>query len=49
MNPFLSTHDKAIGILLPVKFLDTPSEVVDFRDAEILRSLLLALLSEGRI
>ena len=49
MNPFLSTHDEIVGLLLPVKFLDTPSEVVDIRDADILRSLLSALLSEGRI
>jgi putative aminopeptidase FrvX len=49
MNPFLSTHDEIIGLLLPVKFLDTPSEVVDIRDANTLRSLLLALLDEGGI
>lgn len=49
MNPFLSTHEEIIGLLLPVKFLDTPSEVVDTRDAENLKSLLLALLEEGRM
>lgn len=49
MNPFLSTHEEIIALLLPVKFLDTPSEVVDIQDAENLKSLLLALLEEGRI
>lgn len=49
MNPFLSAHEEIIGLLLPVKFLDTPSEVVDTQDAENIKSLLLALLEEGRM
>jgi len=49
MNSFLLAHNEIIGLLLPVKFLDTPSEVVDTRDAYTMRSLLLALLGEGRL
>jgi putative aminopeptidase FrvX len=48
MNPFMPTHEEVIGLLLPVKFSDTPAETIDTRDADILRSLLLALLDEGR-
>jgi putative aminopeptidase FrvX len=49
MNPFLTSRKEVIGLLLPVKFSETPAEVVDARDADTLRSLLLALLEEGRI
>ncbi len=47
LNPFLSKRDEVIGIFLPVKFSQTPSEVVDAQDAETLSSLLTALLKEG--
>jgi putative aminopeptidase FrvX len=47
MNPFLPKHDEVIGLFLPVKFSQTPSEVVDAEDAETLRSLLNVLLKEG--
>ena len=47
MNPFLSKHEEIIGIFLPVKFSQTPSEVVDTKDADTLSFLLSALLQEG--
>lgn len=47
MNPFLSTHEEIIGLFLPAKFSQTPSEVVDIKDADTLSSLLSALLQEG--
>jgi putative aminopeptidase FrvX len=46
MNPFLSTHEEIIGLFLPVKYSQTPSEVVDTKDAEALSSLLFVLLQE---
>ncbi len=49
INPFFMSHEEVIGLLLPVKFSDTPAEVVDIRDADTLRSLLFALFGEGRI
>jgi putative aminopeptidase FrvX len=49
MHPFLSKHDEIIGLFLPVKFSQTPSEVVDTRDVDALSSLLSVLLQEGRI
>ena len=48
MNPFLSTHKEIIGLLLPVKFSDTPVETIDSKDADILGALLSALVDEGR-
>lgn len=49
MHPFWSDHTEVIGIMLPVKFSGTPSEVVDIKDAEILRSLLSAMLHGRRM
>jgi putative aminopeptidase FrvX len=49
MEPFVTENEQVIGLFLPVKFSQTPSEVVDTRDAEALSSLLLALLQEGRM
>ena len=45
--PFLSDREEVVGLFLPVKFSQTPSEVVDTRDAEALDSLLSMLLKEG--
>jgi putative aminopeptidase FrvX len=47
MVPFLSNHDEVIGLFLPVKFSQTPSEVVETKDLKSLSSLLLVLLQEG--
>ena len=49
LNPFLKEDAEFIGLFLPVKFSQTPSEIVDIKDVETLNSLLSALLQEGRI
>jgi putative aminopeptidase FrvX len=49
LNPFSAEGQEFIGLFLPVKFAQTPSEIVDARDVEVLDSLLAALLGEGRI
>ena len=49
LNPFLAKDEEFIGLFLPVKFPQTPSEIVDTKDMETLNSLLSALLQEGRI
>ncbi len=49
MNPFLTRHDEVIGLFLPVKFSQTPSEVVDTKDLESLGHLLSGLLHERGI
>ena len=43
LAPFLSDKNVS-GVFLPVKFPDTPNEVVDFRDVRSLVSLMLTLL-----
>jgi putative aminopeptidase FrvX len=48
INPFLDTHEEIAGLFLPVRFASTPSEVVDFKDVESLKTLLLAIFQEGR-
>ncbi len=48
MTPFLPTQEEVIGLLLPVKFSDTPVETIDSKDADILGFLLSALIDEGR-
>jgi putative aminopeptidase FrvX len=47
MNSFLPKHDEVIGLFLPVLYYQTPSEVVDIKDADSLCSLLSALIREG--
>jgi putative aminopeptidase FrvX len=47
IQPFLSDHEEVIGLFLPVKFAQTPSEVLDTWDAEALIFLLCELLKEG--
>jgi putative aminopeptidase FrvX len=49
LNPFAGADLKVIGLLLPSKFAQTPSEIVDTRDLEALDALLHALLKEGRL
>jgi hypothetical protein len=47
MIPFLSNHDEVIGLFLPVKFSQTPSEVIDTKDLNSLSHLLYGLLHDG--
>lgn len=47
LAPFLETHEESAGLFLPVRFLLTPSEVVDFKDVESLKALLAAFFQEG--
>jgi putative aminopeptidase FrvX len=47
MNPFLTKHEEVIGLFLPVKFSQTPSEVVDTKDIDSLINLLSGLLQDG--
>ncbi len=49
LSPFSAEEKEVIGLFLPVKFEQTPSEIVDARDMEALDSLLSALLQEGRM
>jgi putative aminopeptidase FrvX len=49
LNPFSANDNSFIGLLLPIKFAQTPSEIVDSKDIEVLHALLAALLGEGRI
>ena len=44
INPFLGKGKDVIGILLPVKFSSTPSEVIDLRDVEQLKIILSSLI-----
>jgi putative aminopeptidase FrvX len=49
LNALSAEGREFIGLFLPVKFAQTPSEIVDDRDVEALDSLLSALLQqEGR-
>jgi putative aminopeptidase FrvX len=47
VNPFLDTHEESAGLFLPVRFASTPSEIVDFKDVESLKTFLLAIFQEG--
>jgi putative aminopeptidase FrvX len=49
LNPFTAEEKDFVGLFLPVKFAQTPSEIVHFKDLETLHVLLAALLKEGRI
>jgi putative aminopeptidase FrvX len=48
LNPFSANDREVTGLFLPVKFAQTPSEIVDARDVKALDSLLSALLEEGK-
>lgn len=45
--PFSGAPSEVLTIALPVRFLDTPSEVVDLKDLQALRDLLAAFLTKG--
>jgi putative aminopeptidase FrvX len=46
--PFLGEGREVVGLLLPVKFAQTPSEIVSVRDVEALDFFIQALMPEGR-
>ncbi len=47
LAPFLEDHEESAGLFLPVRFPLTPSEIVDFKDVESLKTLLEAIFQEG--
>ncbi|MFC2157530.1 hypothetical protein ACFLT9_06800 [Acidobacteriota bacterium] len=47
LNPFLSEGREVVGLFLPVKFKDTPGEVVDLRDVQVLIKLLSSAFLNG--
>ena len=49
LNPFATSGKDFVGLYLPVKYAQTPSEIVDLRDIEALHALLTSLMEEGRI
>ncbi len=48
IHPFLETHEEVTGLFIPVRFPFAPSEVVDFKDVESLKSLLSEVFQEER-
>ncbi len=46
--PFLGDSTEVLILALPVKFPHTPVEVVDFKDVQALKDLVLGLLASGR-
>jgi len=47
LNAFIG--DEVLTLALPVKFIQTPSEVIDLKDVQSLKTLLLRLLQSGRV
>lgn len=45
--PFSAAPSEVLTVALPVRFLNTPSEVVDLKDLQALRDLLAAFLQKG--
>jgi putative aminopeptidase FrvX len=45
--PFSTAPSEVLTVALPVRFLNTPSEVVDLKDLQALRDLLAAFLTKG--
>jgi putative aminopeptidase FrvX len=45
--PFSGAPSEVLTVALPVRFLNTPSEVVDLKDLQALRDLLAAFLTKG--
>jgi putative aminopeptidase FrvX len=41
--------EEALSLALPVKFAQTPSEVVDLKDVQSLKTIILQLLQSGRV
>jgi len=48
VNPFLGDRTEVLTLALPVKFLNTPVEVVDFKDVRALKDLVLSVIGSGR-
>ncbi|MBS3819606.1 hypothetical protein KGY73_08915 [bacterium] len=46
LNAFLKPEQEAVGLFLPVQFSATPSEVVDFKDAEALLKIVQSFVQE---
>jgi putative aminopeptidase FrvX len=49
LNGLAGDGTEAVLLALPVKFGQTPAEVVDLKDAQALKALLLQLLQSGRV
>lgn len=45
--PFAAPPSEVLTVALPVQFLNTPSEVVDLRDVQALRDILIGFLAKG--
>jgi endoglucanase len=45
--PFAAAPSEVLTVALPVRFLNTPSEIVDLKDLQALRDLLAAFLTKG--
>jgi len=45
--PFAGPSSEVLTVALPVRFLNTPSEIVDLKDLQALRDLLAAFLAKG--
>ena len=45
--PFAAAPSEVLTVALPVRFLNTPSEIVDLEDLQALRDLLAAFLTKG--
>jgi len=48
MAPFLGDSTETLILALPVKFPHTPVEVVDFKDVQAMKDLVLSLIASGR-
>ena len=49
LNGLAGEGTEAVLLALPVKFAQTPSEVVDLKDAQALKAVLLQLVRSGRV
>jgi len=49
LNGLAGEGTEAVLLALPVKFAQTPSEVVDLKDAQALKAVLLQLVQSGRV
>jgi putative aminopeptidase FrvX len=45
--PFAVAPSEVLTVALPVRYLNTPSEIVDLQDLQALRDLLAAFLTKG--
>lgn len=46
LNAFWGKEKESVGLFLPVRFSDTPSEVVDFKDVEGIQKILQTIFQE---